>query len=43
MGNNVVCKTVDIGNIRMRMFDGQTRAFTNVRHILDLRNNLVSL
>ena len=43
IGNDVVRKTVDIGNIRMRMFDGQIRTFTNVRYVPYLRNNLLSL
>jgi len=37
MGNDVVCKTVGIGNIRMRMFDGHIRTLTNVRHVPDLK------
>jgi len=43
MGNDVVCKTVGIDNICMRMFDGQVRTLTNVRHIPDLKKNLLSL
>ena len=43
MENDVICKTVGIGNIRMRMFDGQVRTLTNVRHIPDLKKNLLSL
>jgi len=43
MGNDIVYKTVGIGNIRMRMFDGQVRILTNVRHIPDLKKNLLSL
>ena len=43
MGNDAVCKTVGIGNIRMRMFDLQVRALTNVRHVPDLKKNLLSL
>ena len=43
MGNDAVCKTVDIGNICMRMFDGHVRTLTNVYHIPDLRKNLLSL
>ena len=43
MGYNAVCKTVGIDNIRMRMFDGQLRTLTNVRYILDLKKNLLSL
>jgi len=43
MGNDAVCKTVGIDNIRMRMFDGHMRTFTNVHHVPDLRKNLFSL
>jgi len=43
MGNNTVCKTVGIGNIHMRMFDGQVRTLTNIRHVPDLRKSLLSL
>ena len=43
MGNDIVCKTIGIGNIRTRMFDGQVRTLTNVRHVLDLKKNLLSL
>jgi len=42
MGNNTVCKTVGIGNIRMRMFDGQIRILTNVRHVPDLKKSFLS-
>ena len=38
---NTVCKTVGIGNIHMRMFDGQVRAVTNIRHVLDLKKSLL--
>ena len=43
MSNNTMCKKLGIGNIRMRMFDGQIRTLTNVRHIPDLRKNLLSV
>jgi len=43
MGNDVVCKTVGISNIRMRMFDGHVQTLTNARHVADLKNNLLSL
>jgi len=43
MGNDTVCKTVGIDNIRMRMFHGQVRTLTNVRHDPDLKKNLLSL
>jgi hypothetical protein len=43
MGNNVACKIVGIGSIRIRMHDGIVRILTNVRHIPDLKKNLISL
>ena len=43
MGNDALCKTIGIGNIRMRMFDGQVRTLTNVRYVSDLKKNLLSL
>ena len=42
-GNNIVCKTISIDNICMRMLDGYVRTLTNMHHILDLRKNLLSL
>ena len=43
MGNDVACKTVGKGSICMKMFDGQVRTFKDVRHVPDLRKNLLSL
>ena len=43
MGNDAVCKTVGIGSIRTGMLDGQVRTLTNVRHVLDLKKNLLLL
>jgi len=43
MGNDAVCKTVGISNIRMRMFDGQVRTLTNVQRVPDLKKNILSL
>ena len=43
MVNDVVCKTVGIGNIRMRMFDGQVLTLANVQHVPGLKKNLLSL
>jgi len=42
MGNDIVCKTVGIDNIRMRMLDGQVRTLMNVRHVPNLKKNLLS-
>ena len=41
MGNNTVCKMVGIGNIRVRMFEGQVRTLMNVHYVPDLRQSLV--
>ena len=43
MGNNALCKTVRIGNIHLRMFDRQVQTLMNVRHVLNLKKNLLSL
>jgi len=43
MRNDAVCKTVGINNIHRRMFDEQVQTLTNVRHVLDLKKNLLSL
>ena len=42
MGNNAESKVVGIGNIQLRMFDGEVRTVTNVRHVLEVRKNLLS-
>jgi len=43
MGNNMSCKVVGICSIRIKMNDGVLRTLTNVRHISDLKKNLISL
>ncbi|XP_073111292.1 uncharacterized mitochondrial protein AtMg00300-like [Elaeis guineensis] len=43
MGNNASCKTVGIGSIRIKMHDGIVRTLTQVRHVPDLKKNLISL
>lgn len=43
MGNNSSCKIVGIGSIRIKMFDGVVKTLANVRHVLELKNNLISL
>ena len=40
MGNNAECKVVGIGNIRMRMFDGEVRTVTNVRYFPNVRKKI---
>ena len=41
--NDDACKTVEIGNIYIKMFNGRVRTLKNVRHVPDLRKNLLSL
>ena len=43
MNNNVSCKVTRIGNIKIKMFDGVVRTLCDVRHVPDLRKNLISL
>ncbi|KAH9702699.1 hypothetical protein KPL70_010850 [Citrus sinensis] len=43
MGNNTMCKVVRLGTIRFKMFDGMIRELRDVRHIPDLKRNLISL
>ncbi|KAL9270861.1 Retrovirus-related Pol polyprotein from transposon TNT 1-94-like protein [Drosera capensis] len=43
MGNDASCNVIGIGTIRIKMFDGVVRTLSNVRHIPELRKNLISL
>jgi hypothetical protein len=43
MGNDIPCKTVGVGSVRIRMFDGIVRELTYVRHVPKLKSNLISL
>eukprot|EP00253_Pinus_taeda_P034717 PITA_34717 len=43
MGNDVTSNIVGIGSIQLQMFDGTTKILTDVRHVPDLRKNLISL
>jgi hypothetical protein len=43
MGNDQSCRVVGIGTVRIQMFDGVIRTLTDVRHIPDLKRNLISL
>ncbi|GJY56996.1 retrovirus-related pol polyprotein from transposon TNT 1-94 [Tanacetum coccineum] len=43
MGNDSPCKVVGIGAIRIKMHDGVVRTLTDVRHVPDLKKNLISL
>ena len=43
MGNNEVFKVFGIDSIKFRLHDGMERMLTNVRYVLDLKRNLISL
>ena len=43
MGNDILCKVVGTGSIRIKMFDGTVKILTDVRHVPNLRKNLISL
>ena len=43
MGNDHPCQIVGIGSVKIQMFDGNIRMLTNVRHIPDMKRNLISL
>ena len=43
MGNDVSCKTIGIGTIKIKMHDGIIRTLTEVRHVLELKKNLISI
>src|ERR1044072_9168661 len=43
LGNNAPCKVAGVGTIRIKMFDGIVRTLTDVRHVPELKKNLISL
>jgi hypothetical protein len=43
MGNGIPYKTVGVGSIRIRMFNGIVRELMNVRYVPKLKSNLISL
>ncbi|KAG9450482.1 hypothetical protein H6P81_010447 [Aristolochia fimbriata] len=43
MGNNAVCKTIGMGTIKIKMFDGIVRTLADVRYVPKLKKNLISL
>ncbi|KAH9670611.1 hypothetical protein KPL70_017043 [Citrus sinensis] len=43
MGNDSSCRVVGRGSIRLEMFDGMIRELRDVRHVPDLKRNLISL
>nr|CAD1835774.1 unnamed protein product [Ananas comosus var. bracteatus] len=43
MENYSKCTVIGIGTVRVQMFDGVVRTISDVRHVLDMRKNLISL
>ncbi|KAG8488508.1 hypothetical protein CXB51_016430 [Gossypium anomalum] len=43
MGNNASCKIAGVGAIKVKMFDGVVRTLSDVRHVLELKRNSISL
>ena len=43
MGNNASCKIASIGIVRIKMFDGVVRILGDLRHVPNLKRNLISL
>jgi transposase InsO family protein len=43
MGNAIPCKFLGIDSIRIKMFDGTVKILTGVRHVPEIRKNLISL
>jgi hypothetical protein len=43
MGNGAHCKITNIGNIRIKMFDGMVRTLCDVKHVPEVEKNMISL
>ena len=43
LGNNKHCKNLGTGTVRIKHYDGIERVFEDVRYILELKKNLISL
>ena len=43
IGNNASCKLASIRTVRIKMFDGVVRTLGDVRHVSNLKRNLISL
>uniref|UniRef100_A0A2N9I8X8 Retrovirus-related Pol polyprotein from transposon TNT 1-94-like beta-barrel domain-containing protein n=1 Tax=Fagus sylvatica TaxID=28930 RepID=A0A2N9I8X8_FAGSY len=43
MGNDATCSVIEIGTVKIKMFDGVVRVFEDVRHISGLLKKLISL
>jgi hypothetical protein len=43
MGDNTPCEVIGIGSVKIRTHDGMTCTLTDVRHVLTMFRNLISL
>ena len=43
LGNNSPCEVIDMDSVRIKTHDGSVTILLNVRHVLELRRNLISL
>ena len=43
LGDNHSCKIVGVGSVKIKMFDGVIRTLTDVRHVPELKKNLIYL
>lgn len=43
IGNDACCKVVDRGTIKLKMFNGMVRKLKDVKHVPELKRNLISL
>ncbi|KAG8492784.1 hypothetical protein CXB51_010266 [Gossypium anomalum] len=43
MGNNASCKIEGVGTIKVKMFDGVVKTLSDIRHVPELKRNLISL
>ncbi|KAL0431218.1 UNVERIFIED_CONTAM: Retrovirus-related Pol polyprotein from transposon TNT 1-94 [Sesamum radiatum] len=43
LGDDRCCSIVGVGDVRIKMYDGTVRTLCDVRHIPDLKKNLISL
>ena len=43
LGNNTECDVVGVCSVRIKMNDGIQRTLTGVRHVLELKKNMISL
>ncbi|KAK4385200.1 Retrovirus-related Pol polyprotein from transposon TNT 1-94 [Sesamum angolense] len=43
LGDDRCCNIVGVGDVRIKMYDGTVRTLSDIRHIPDLKKNLISL